>query len=271
MQKKWLVIGGLLFGSLSLNGGLAFAKVYQQNQPSSSSESSSEDISSSEPSSEEPIIPFKVLSGAYASIACEDYCAEQTQEVNVNLNERFEILSIELIGTNTTGNPYRNNWNNGEAAIVAYYESLTIAQIQALDPLNLPNEAFVAGVTVTAERLLRALQDALDSVEIYTGSATSNAEEEHYADQTTNVTVYVIGGVIECITLSGQVAVGTSWINSWNSHYQTIFDYYVGMTVVEIQALGTLPHASDGFVAGLTYSTERLFDAIIDALSTYGG
>jgi|GEM_PF-269392 len=274
LTQKWLVLGGLLFGSLALNGSIAFAKVLGQAEPSSSLSSdgsTSSEESSSEESSEEPIIPFKVLSGAYTSSACEDFCAEQTQTVDVNLDDRFAIISIELSGANTTGGTYTTNWTASEAAVVAYYESLSIVEIQALDPNAMPSEALVAGVTVTSQRLLHALQDALADVEVYYGNAVSNAYPDHYEDQTTNVGVYVIAGVIEAIDVTGMVTTGGSYATNWNNHYETIRDYYVGMTVVEFQALAALPHDSDGFVAGLTFSTERLFQAIVNALSTYGG
>jgi phage-related tail fiber protein len=264
MTQKWVTIASVLIVSLAINGSIAFVRVKGAN-PASSSESST---------SEEPIIPFKVLSGSYGSAACDEaeYCPVQTQTVNVNLDKAFDIISIELSGTNTTETgSYRNKWTAGEADVVAYYESLSIAEIQALDPMALPEDAFVADVTETSKRLINAIQDALADVEVYIGSATSNAEPEHYADQTTTVTIYVIDGVIESIAPSGTITTGGGFQRDWDAAYETIFEYYVGMTVADFLALGAFPVASDAFLADLTYSSERLYDAMVDALSGYGG
>jgi hypothetical protein len=108
-------------------------------------------------------------------------------------------------------------------------------------------------------------------VEVYTGSATSNAYPDHYDDQTTEVTVYVIDGVIESIALGGSVNSGGTYATRWEAAYPAVFDYYVGMSVTEFLALGAFPAATDAFVIGLTYTAERIYDAMIDALSTYGG
>lgn len=271
LTQKWLVIGSLLFVSLSLNGSIALVRVRGLGGSSSIDTSSLSSETSSEipSSSEEPIIPFRVLSGSYASSACadEEYCPVQTQMVNVNLDEAFSILSIELSGTNTTGGSYRTKWNAQETAIVDYYETLSIAEIKAIDQNAIPAEAFVATVTVTSTRLLLAIQDALADVEVYTGSATSNAEPEHYDDQTTMVTVYVIDGVIASIALGGTVTTGGIYATIWNTNYPTIYEYYVGMTVVDFLALPVFPTDSDAFVAGLTYTSQRVYDAIVDALT----
>ncbi len=258
MTQKWVTIASMLIVSLAINGSIAFVRV-KGAAPSSSSESST---------SEEPIIPFRVLSGSYDSAACDEaeYCPVQTQTVNVNLDQAFTILSIELSGTNTTGGSYRTNWTAGEATVVAYYESLSIAEIQAIDPLSLPEDALVAGVTETSQRLAHAIQDAVADVEVYVGSATSNAEPEHYPDQTTTVTVYVIDGDIASIALSGTVTTGGNYQRNWDAAYQTVFEYYVGMSVDDFLALGAFPEDSDAFVAGLTFSAERLYDAMVDAL-----
>ncbi|MFA5236076.1 MAG: RnfABCDGE type electron transport complex subunit D [Bacilli bacterium] len=257
--KKWVTIASVLIVSLAINGSIAFVRVKGANPSSSSSESST---------SEEPIIPFKVLNGSFGSSACDeaDYCPVQTQTVSVNLDKDFTILSIELTGVNTTGGSYRTNWNASEAAVVAYYETLSIAEIQDLDPLALPSDALVAGVTETSKRLAHAIQDAVDEVDVYVGTATSNAFPDHYPDQTTTVTVYVIGGVIESIALSGTITTGGNYQTNWNNAYETVFDYYVGMTVADFLALGSFPADSDAFVAGLTFSAERLYDAMVDAL-----
>ena len=258
-EKKWAMIGSLLFVSMALNGTIAFVRVKGQTQPSSSS-------------SEPPVVePFKVLSGSAASAACEDYCTVQTQEVNVNLDEAFNIMSIDLITAPTTGGSYKTNWDAAEEAILAYYASLSIAEIRALDETSLPEEAFSIGVTISGERLLLAIQDALKDVEVYTGSATSNAYPDHYPDQTTEVTVYVIDGVIESIAVAGTVTTGGTYATRWEAAYPAVFDYYVGMSVSEFLALGAFPTATDAFVIGLTYTAERIYDAMVDALSAYGG
>ncbi len=262
MTQKWVVLGSILFVSVALNGSIAMVRVYGNNS------------SSSEPSSSEvPVTPYKVLTGSYASAACDD-CASQTQNVTINLDEAFNVLSIELSGDNTTGGSFRTNWNAQEAAIVSYYESLNVAEIIALDHLALPTEAHVVGVTVTGERLLLALQDALKDVTVYQGSASSNADPEEHVytdDQTTEVTVYVIDGVIEALDAYGETTTGGSFGNAWNTAYPTIYDYYVGMTVIDFIALGAFPEGTDADRIGITYSVERLYDAIVDALSTYGG
>ncbi|HOJ44971.1 MAG TPA: RnfABCDGE type electron transport complex subunit D [Bacilli bacterium] len=259
LDKKWAMIGSLLFVSMALNGTIAFVRVKGQVDPSSSS-------------SEPPLIePFKVLSGSAESAACDDYCSVQTQEVNVNLDEAFNILSIELLTASTTGGVYQTNWDTAEADILAYYASLSIEEIQALDEAALPDDAFAVGVTISGQRLLLAIQDALKYVEVYTGSATSNAYPDHYDDQTTEVTVYVIDGVIESIALGGTVTTGGTYATRWEAAYPAVFDYYVGMSVTEFLALGAFPAATDAFVIGLTYTAERIYDAMIDALSTYGG
>lgn len=260
LDKKWMMIASLLLVSMALNGSIAFVRVKGANPDPSSS------------SSQPPVVePFKVLSGSASSEACEDYCSVQELQVNVNLDKAFNIIGIDLIGNPTTGGNYKTNWDAAQAEIIAYYTTQSIAQIQALDALVLPDDAFAVGVTITAERLLLAIQDALKDVEVYVGSATSNAFPDHYADQTTDVTVYVIDGVIESIALSGTVTTGGNYATMWNNAYSDVFDYYVGMTVADFLALGSFPTTSDAFVVGLTYTAERVYDAIVVALSTYGG
>lgn len=264
--KKWGVVVSMAVVSLAVNGGISAINVRNANS-SESSESSSE-------SSSEPVItPFKTLTGTASSAACDEYCSVQTMTVSVDLDEQYDILDISIAEAPTTGGNFANVWGDGYETLLAYYQGIGILGIQAMTAANasaLPAGSFTAGTTESSFRFYNALKDAVKDVEIYMGNATSTACEDYCDPQTLDVTVYVEAGVISTIKVSGGITTTSgSFGANWAENYPTVLAYYQGMPVADFLALAA--PASDGLVAGVTVTSDRLFVAIQHALSSYGG
>lgn len=261
---KWAMLGGVAIASITINSSIVFAETF--NSSSSSSESSSQ-----------PVTYFKTFNGSATSYNCtptEEDCVEpelDTITVAVHVDQVYAIEAIEVSGKKASLGGWINAWNSHIVGVLEAYDALSIEGIQALDTLALPQDVLIAGVTNSSTRLAHALQDAVTDVEVYHGSFTNTVPALGVTEYTMTVTVYVENGVLSTIDLAPEGHTGgvEPYDGLWEEGYETLLAQYQGYAVADFLALPDLPPALT--TAGVTYSSSRLFNAVKDALSSYGG
>lgn len=257
LGTKWAVVSVGIALTMGVNGGLSFAN---KNAPSSE-----------EPSSEEPPVEvFATKQGSAQYIGWEDEADLHAMTVDVGLDKFYNIVQVEWEEAPTTTG-YENAWNNNIDAVLDYYTSLSVKEFNALP--GAPAEGLKAGITNSMTRLYLAMKDALKDIDVYTGTATSAvpAAEDHYGSQTINVDVYVEAGLISTVAISGDTTTGGNFANLWDNKLDAVLDFYQGMAVADFLILNAPPVELTSIVAGVTISYDRLYDAMKNALATYGG
>lgn len=257
LGTKWAVAAVGIALTMGVNGGLSFANAHAP--------------SSEEPSSEEPPVEvFATKQGSAQYIGWEDEATEHVMTVNVGLDKFYNIVEVEWVEAPTTSG-YENPWNNNIDAVLDYYTSLSVKEFNALP--GVPEEGLKAGITNSMTRLYLAMKDALKDIDVYTGTATSAvpAAEEYYGSQTITVDVYVEADVISTVAISGDETTGGNYANMWTNKLDDVLEHYQGLAVGDFLLLNAPPAELASVVAGVTISYDRLYDAMKNALATYGG
>lgn len=232
--------------------------------------------SSSLPSSSEIVItPYAVYRGQASTLSYEEAENPTTLTVDVGVNKAFKIVTLDVLDGIASLGAYSQAWQTSGAAIEASYLTMTIEEVLALDPLQLPDNLTVSGLTVSANRLLLAIQDAFASLAVLSASASSypyaEAEQEHeitatvYVDQTDHT---IVG-----LAITGVLGSSGSYQNTMLANLEAIQDYYLGQTVADVLALTQSPIYPTFSVSqtGVTISLDRIFTAIQLALGGYDG
>lgn len=226
---------------------------------------------SSSPSSSEVVItPYAVYRGQASSYAYPEAEEETLLILDVGVNRSYQLVTIDIVQGIASLGIYNQSWQTSGAAVIAQYLTMDVAAVLALDPLALPSNLSVAGLTVSADRLVLALQDAFKDLDVLRASAASypyeEAEDEHHID----VVVYVnrTTSTVVGLAITGTLGSTGPYLNSMTQNLSLIQDYYIGMTTDDILSLNQAPFYP-GFSpsqSGVTISLDRIFDAIQFAL-----
>ena len=156
-------------------------------------------------------------------------------------------------------------WTNEEANVLKSFEGKTVEEVLAA------SEGFslVAGATITSNRIFKAVVNALkgDTEEVLTGEyeETFGKNQDLYV---TKVLVTVKAGVILKVEMAEDsnhyTKESAKWDNTvWTNEEANVLKSFEGKTVEEVLA------ASETFslVAGATITSNRIFKAVVNALS----
>ena len=255
---KWGMLGAVAASSIVLHGGLVYAQT--------------SDITSS--SSSQPLPAYKTFIGSASSENCafnDDECLENeidTIDVAIDVNEAYRIETIRVTGKVATNGFWKTTWNTRIEDVLASYQALSIQGIQQLNQLeSLPENLTMTGATNSADRLLTALQDAVNDVSVYEGSFTSDIPDDPEGiAYTLDVLVYVEDEMITAIDIQNPNEIATSgfYKSIWNTGYASLIDAYRGYSVEAFLNLTDVP--VDLMITDVTVSTDRFYYAIRDAL-----
>jgi len=283
LWKKYVTataIFALSTGTMSL---IAFNKTKAEGEEPSSSEVSSSEVSSSEP----PVIePFVKLSGSYTSVApIEDYTSPFTVEIEVGLDIEYNIVTLDVTNGST---PDFGGYVNKKQQFVDYYTSISVADFLKLPAITevsagttKPSESeipqAVSGLWYSSVGIYQALADAFSGIQAYEGAHTSAmceaSEYCEYEPEQLKVNVYVKADKIVTVGLGETGQSTSSYANTWAGKLEAIISAYHGVTVSDLNAM-TDPvevyGVADNVSAGVTYSGDRLFYAVQNALEGYG-
>jgi hypothetical protein len=233
------------------------------------------EISSSSPSSSEPVvIPYATYRGTHTSYFYDEQDEPIELIVDVGVDRSFNLVKIDIIqGISTSG--YAPNWQASGQAILNAYLAMDVATLLSLNPLDMPSNLVITGSSITTNRLLKALQNAFDGVQVLSGSATSYAYDEADTPDTTNAKVYVDeSDVVIGLALTGKLATSQPYLGIVEEKLTSIQDYYLGMTAMDILALGNQGPLYPDFNpmgTGATISFTRIYQAIREAIGTAYG
>ena len=233
------------------------------------------EISSPSPSSSEPVvIPYATYRGTYTSYFYDEQDEPIELIVDVGVDRSFNLVKIDFIqGISTSG--YAPTWQAGGQAILNAYLAMDVATLLSLNPLDMPSNLVITGSSITTNRLLRALQNAFDGVQVLNGSATSYAYDEANTPDTTNATVYIDeNDVVIGLALTGKLATSQPYLGIVEEKITSIQDYYLGMNAMDILALGNQGPVYPDFNpvgTGATISFNRIYQAIREAIGTAYG
>ena len=156
-------------------------------------------------------------------------------------------------------------WTNEEANVLKSFEGKTVEEVLAA------TESFslVAGATITSNRIFKAVVNALkgDTEEVLAGEyeETFGKNQDLYV---TKVLVTVKAGVILKVEMAEDsnhyTKESTRWDNTvWTNEEANVLKSFEGKTVEEVLA------ATESFslVAGATITSNRIFKAVVNALS----
>ena len=227
---------------------------------------------SSSSSSEVVVIPYATYRGEYSSYF-SDYDEEPTLlVVDVGVSRDFDIVKIDIVQGMTTSS-YASSWTANGQAILNEYLTMNIAELLALDPLDMPTALTITGTSTTTSRLLKAMQQAFEDVVVLEGLYASYACDECDTLDETRVKVYVHRDLetILGISWSGILATSQPYLGIVEDRMETIQDYYLGMTVTDVLGLTNGPLYPDfnPNVSGATISFTRLYESLLDALGDY--
>ncbi len=235
----------------------------------------SADTNSSPSSSEVVVIPYASYRGTFSGYFHEYDETPTELIVDVGVNRQFQIVKIDLI-QGITSSEYVSIWQTSGQAILNQYLSMNVKELLAINPLSMPENLTIAGASTTTSRLLKALQQAFETMVILEGSASSYACDECDVPDVLNTMIYVdeTNDVIQGIDLSGTFATSNPYLGIVEDELDDVLDFYIGMTVQDILALSESGPVYPNFNptgSGATISFTRIFDAIIHALGNYNG
>jgi Na+-translocating ferredoxin:NAD+ oxidoreductase subunit D len=228
------------------------------------------------PSSSEVVItPYAVYRGQASTNAYPEAETETLLIVDVGVDRSFNLVTLDIIEGIASLGVYSQSWQTSGATVIAEYLTLNVAEVLALDPLALPSALSVTGLTVSADRLVLAVQDAFKDIDVYVANSTSYPYEEAVEEHTISLTVYVdrTNDTIVGLNITGTLASTGPYLNTILQNFEIIQDYYLGMTVDEVLALnqGPLYPGFSPTQSGVTISLDRIFEAIQLALGGQHG
>ncbi|HMM01019.1 MAG TPA: RnfABCDGE type electron transport complex subunit D [Bacilli bacterium] len=259
---KWAWIGSIAAISIGLNGGIAYAKAPK-----------------SPVVPEPPVIEVwrELVGTATSDVPAAGEYGLTTTTVTMQYDINMTLVGMK-IDTPTTGGSFDTSWKASEEKVISYYESLSFEEIKALTPETIAgSDGFVGGLTYTTDRVLAAVQNAVENIVVYEGSATTGVPEaeEYFGEQTVNVVTYVdtkgtaelTDDTIVGLSISGEETTGKPYETTWENNLEQAMSYYKDAVVVDLMEL-TTTSGIDEFTGGITYSFDRLLLAVKDSLST---
>lgn len=288
LWKKYTTTAAIVFVSVGTMSLIANNKV-NANVVEESSEPISYPTYDDETGSEDltpPYVEFRRLSGSYTSVSPSEYASGFTTNVEVVLDYEFNISHLEI------ENPSTPNYMS-EADLDQFldiYIGMSVKEFLALPAISETVEAGatqagdfihkVDGLWFSSVSIYQAIKSTLTGISVYSGSATSDVCDVEvycpYDPATLEVDVYVKDGNILTVGLSetGQTSPTQSFIDQWEQRLPEILAVYQDLPVADFIAM-SLPQelyddGSSNVSAGLTFSGDRLFNAVQDALEGYG-
>lgn len=227
-----------------------------------------------------PLLPENALENivlkgsATSKVPAFDADHDFTIQAEVTLTKQFHILSIKLTGEEVSQNgPWPTKWNAGVASLLETYTIFTPEEILGLSDSKDQEGMNISTVSISSLRVLNAVKDAFKDLTIVTGSAITDINDPLYGSgwyskldgHQTDVTVYVIDNKVAGFRLSNKITTGGNYEVTFNNGESGLYQYYVGKTVSEL--LATSPYPIDSNITGVSASSQRIYAAIIDALS----
>lgn len=272
LWKKYVTAGAILALSTGTMSLIAYNKTKAEG----------EDPSSSEPP---VIVPFVELNGSYTSVAPTDEHTDPfTTTVKVGLDLQYNIVTLEVTDGSTPG---FGGYTTKGKQFVDYYTSISVADFFALPVITEATSGAtkpaedtvpqaVAGLWYSSVAIYQAISNAFTGIEVYEGAYTSAMCEPGdyctYEPEELKVTVYVKDGKILTLGLGQDGQSTESYANRWNQALEDVLAVYQDFDVVTLMAM-TDPvqlYGTPSATAGLTYSGNRLFGAVQNALEGYG-
>lgn len=274
LWKRYVTAAACLVVAIGASSGVAAAKV--------ASKRPGDDTSSEEP----PLVEvFKTYSGSYTSEAPNggEYAESFTTNVEVGLDVEFNIVKLEVTDYASPANFLKDAELE---QLVSFYTTLDVKGFRMLPALNIDaagatvgtGEHLIPGKGYSSVAIYQAMYDAFSSISIYTGSHTSPMCEGDYCtypDETLTVDVYTSDedDSILTLNLSEEGQSTDSFKKRWDERKPEILKAYQGLDVATFMSytdpLQVYEVEGENISAGLTYSCDRLFYAVQDALSTY--
>jgi electron transport complex protein RnfD len=235
-----------------------------------------------------PVPAYKTFTGSYASEAPNEYAEAFTTEVEVDVDEEFNI--IDLRATNYAS-PSTYLHDDELQTLVDYYTSIDVKAFKNLAPIVLPVgpgattpavDYSIPGKAYSSRAIYEAINDALKDISYYDGTHTSalcdaDAMPDYCTDATLDVTVYTndVDATIATLKLGEDGRSTDSFKKKWDDAYPEILKAYQDLDIATFMTYTDPAQVTtiDGtnLAAGLTYSNTRLFLAVQNALATYGG
>lgn len=277
LWKKYVTSGAILAISVGAMSLVSYNKTRVAGDDDSSS-------------SEEPvvIVPDYVLTGSYTSVEpVEEYADPFTTTVNVGLDLAYNIVTLEVIDGST---PNFGGYKNKAQQFVDYYTSIdvktfldlpVITEVNAgvTKPEELEAPQVVKGLWYSSVAIYQAIADAFSGISYYDGShksALCDPTEEYcdYGDATLDVTVYVKSDKIQAVALGEEGRSTPSFANRFEGKLPSILEKFYDLEVNTLLAMTDpvqlFTDDTTNVVAGLTFSANRLFLAVQNALEGYG-
>ena len=240
-----------------------------------------------DPSSSEPpvVVPFVEFNGSYTSVApTEEYTEPFTTSVKVGLDIQYNIVTLEVTNGSTPG---FGGYTNKAQQFVDYYTSISVEDFFDLPVIT----ESTAGVTKPAEddvpqavsglwyssvAIYQAVADAFTGIEVYKGSHTSEMCEPSdyctYEPEELQVTVYVKDGKVLTLGLGEDGQSTDSYAERWANKIEDVLGAYHDVDVATLLAMSEAVelYGTPSVAAGVSYSADRLFFAVQNALEGYG-
>ncbi|HKM02754.1 MAG TPA: RnfABCDGE type electron transport complex subunit D, partial [Bacilli bacterium] len=239
------------------------------------------------PSSSEPpvIVPFVTLNGSYTSVApTDEYTAPFTTSVEVGLDIEYNIVTLDVSDGSTPG---FGGYTAKAQQFVDYYTSISVADFLALPviteatagatkPVEDEVPQAVAGLWYSSVAIYQAVANAFSGISVYQGAHTSAMCEAsdycQYDEEELTVDVYVKADKIVTLGLGADGQSTASYATNWAGKVEAIITVYQDVLVSAINAMSDPAelYGETSAAAGVTYSGDRLFFAVQNALEGYG-
>jgi hypothetical protein len=219
--------------------------------------------------SEVVVIPYAIYRGEYSSYFYDEDDTPSNLVIDVGVDRSFNLVKIDIISGISTSE-YAPTWASQGSTIISTYLSMNVDELLATDDQTIPENMTITGSTITTSRLLKAMQQAFDNIEIFKGSAQSYACIECDTLDVVDATVYVDIRDNSLVGLDwrGTLATGEPYLTIIEDELISIQDFYLGKTITEVIALTTLPMYPNfnPTESGATISFVRLHQALLNAL-----
>jgi hypothetical protein len=227
------------------------------------------DSSSSPSSSEVVVIPFATYRGEYSSYFYDEDDTPTNLVVDIGVDRSFNLVKIDIIsGISTTG--YAPTWVSEGPSIINTYLTFNVDTLLSIDDQVLPENLTITDASITPKRLLRAMQQAFDSIAIFKGTAQSYACDECDTLDVVNAIAYVdtSDSKIVGVDWTGTIATSNDYLSIIDEELIGIQDFYLGQTTSEVLGLLTLPNYPNfnPNESGATISLIWLHQALLNAL-----
>ena len=149
-------------------------------------------------------------------------------------------------------------------------------QLAQLNPVKMKFHKPVAGLWYSSVAIYQAVANAFSGISVYQGAHTSAMCEAsdycEYDEEELTVDVYVKADKIVTLGLGADGQSTASYATNWAGKVEAIITVYQDVLVSAINAMSDPAelYGETSAAAGVTYSGDRLFFAVQNALEGYG-